>query len=105
LESETDDERNTTMAEDRMAVLEMLRKLGADGDVDFLREGVRVLAAAVMEAEVTELTGGPRACGVPFFSHQAARSYSQSSLPGRSRRRTWLGDALAAKCADGLGGQ
>jgi len=44
LESETDDERNTTMVEDRMAVLEMLRKLGADGDVDFLREGVRVLA-------------------------------------------------------------
>ena len=28
-----------------------------DGDVDFLREGVRVLAQAVMEAEVTELTG------------------------------------------------
>jgi putative transposase len=60
LESETDDERNTTMAEDRMAVLEMLRKLGADGDVDFLREGVRVLAAALMEAEVTELTGVPK---------------------------------------------
>ena len=33
------------MAEDRMAVLEMLRKVSADGDVDFLREGVRVLAA------------------------------------------------------------
>jgi putative transposase len=48
------------MAEDRMAVLEMLRKLGADGDVDFLREGVRVLAAALMEAEVTELTGVPK---------------------------------------------
>jgi len=48
------------MAEDRMAVLQMLRKLGADGDVDFLREGVRVLAAALMEAEVTELTGVPK---------------------------------------------
>ena len=45
------------MAEDRMAVLETLRKAIADGDVDFLREGVRVLAQAVMEAEVTELTG------------------------------------------------
>ena len=45
------------MAEDRMAVLEMLRKATADGDVDVLREGVRVLAEAVMEAEVTELTG------------------------------------------------
>ena len=48
------------MAEDRMALLEMLRKATADGDTDFLREGVRVLAQAVMEAEVTELTGLPK---------------------------------------------
>ena len=34
------------MAEDRMALLETLRKATADGDVDFLREGVRVLAQA-----------------------------------------------------------
>jgi transposase-like protein len=47
------------MAEDRMAVLETVRKAIADGDVDFLREGVRVLAQAVMETEVTELTGVP----------------------------------------------
>src|ERR1035437_1784660 len=52
--------RNTTMAEDRMAVLDTLRKALASGDVDFLREGVRVLAQAVMETEVTELTGVPR---------------------------------------------
>ena len=45
------------MAEDRMALLEMLRKATADGDTDFLREGVRLLAQAVMEAEVSELTG------------------------------------------------
>ena len=48
------------MAEDRMALLEMLRKATADGDPDFLREGVRVLAQAVMEAEVSELTGLPK---------------------------------------------
>ena len=48
------------MAEDRMALLEMLRKATADGDADFLREGVRVLAQAVMEAEVSELTGLPK---------------------------------------------
>ena len=48
------------MAEDRMALLETLRKATADGDTDFLREGVRVLAQAVMEAEVTELTGAAR---------------------------------------------
>jgi hypothetical protein len=47
------------MAEDRMAVLETVRKAITEGDVDFLREGLRVLAAAVMEAEVTELTGVP----------------------------------------------
>jgi len=43
-----------------MALLEMLRKATADGDTDFLREGVRVLAQAVMEAEVSELTGLPK---------------------------------------------
>jgi transposase-like protein len=48
------------MAEDRMAVLETVRKAIADGDVDFLREGVRVLVQALMEAEVTELTGVPK---------------------------------------------
>jgi putative transposase len=45
------------MAEDRMAVLDMLRKATAEGNVDILREGVRVLAEAIMETEVTELTG------------------------------------------------
>jgi hypothetical protein len=32
------------MAEDRMAVLDTVRKAIAEGDVDFLREGLRVLA-------------------------------------------------------------
>lgn len=32
----------------------------ADGEVDFLRERVRVLAEAVMEAEVSGLTGAVR---------------------------------------------
>ena len=45
------------MADDRMALLETMRKAIADGDADFLREGVKALAEAVMEAEVTELTG------------------------------------------------
>ena len=43
-----------------MAVLDMLRKATADGDVDVLREGVRVLAEALMEVEVTALTGVPK---------------------------------------------
>jgi transposase-like protein len=48
------------MADDRMALLETVRKAIAEGDVDFLREGVRVLAQAFMEAEVSELTGVAR---------------------------------------------
>jgi putative transposase len=40
-----------------MALLETLRKAMAGGDVDVLREGVRMLAQAIMEAEVTKLTG------------------------------------------------
>lgn len=43
-----------------MAVLETVRKAISEGDVDFLREGVRVLAQAVMEAEATELTVAPK---------------------------------------------
>jgi len=43
-----------------MAVLETVRKAISEGDVDFLRESVRVLAQAVMEAEVSELTGLPK---------------------------------------------
>ena len=45
------------MADDSMSLLETLRKVSADGDVDVLREGVRLLAQAIMEAEVSELTG------------------------------------------------
>src|SRR3954466_12847777 len=50
--------RTTTMADDlRMTLLATLRKAGMEGDVDFLREGVRVLAEAVMDAEVTQQLG------------------------------------------------
>ena len=45
------------MAKDRMDVLELLRKEAPDADFDFLREGLRVLIQAVMEAEVATKTG------------------------------------------------
>ena len=48
------------MADDSMALLEMLRKATESGDVDILREGVRILAGAIMEAEVSGLTGLPK---------------------------------------------
>ncbi len=48
------------MADDRMALLETLRKAGAEGDVEVLREGVRILAQAIMEVAVSEPTGVPQ---------------------------------------------
>ncbi len=48
------------MAEDlRMALLELLRKTGEE-DTDFLRDGVRALAHALMELEVTQQVGAER---------------------------------------------
>jgi putative transposase len=45
------------MAQDRMDLLELVRKQAAEADLDFLREGLRVLVQAIMEAEVTATTG------------------------------------------------
>ena len=44
----------------RMALRELLRKAELDGDVDFLREGVRVLSQALLELEVTRHVGAER---------------------------------------------
>jgi hypothetical protein len=65
LEFGTDDRRYTTVADDNMALVETLRKMSADGDVDVLREGVRVLAEAIIEAEVSELTGAAKGARDP----------------------------------------
>lgn len=43
-----------------MALDELLRKAQLSDDVDFLREGVRVLAQALMEVEVTQQVGASR---------------------------------------------
>ncbi len=45
------------MARESMHVLELLRKRGVDGDVDFLREALRVLMDAIMDAEVSARIG------------------------------------------------
>ena len=39
------------MVKERMDLLELLRKGGMDGDVDFLREALRVLVEGIMDAE------------------------------------------------------
>ena len=78
------------MAEDRMAVLETVRKAIAEGDVDFLREGVRVLAQAVMEAEVTELTGVPAGRARPGAPADQPQRLSRAALGHAGRARIEL---------------
>ena len=45
------------MVKHRMDLLELLRKRGMDGDVDFLREALRVLVDGIMDAEVSAQIG------------------------------------------------
>ena len=45
------------MVKERMDLLELMRKGGVDGDVDFLREALRVLVEEIMEADVSSRTG------------------------------------------------
>ncbi len=45
------------MATERVDLLELVRKQAQEGDLDFLREAVAVLAEAVMDAEVTAQVG------------------------------------------------
>jgi hypothetical protein len=55
------DRRRNGMADEyRMALTELLRKAQMEGDVDFLREGARVLSQAVMELEVSQQLGADR---------------------------------------------
>ncbi len=45
------------MVKDSMDLLELLRKRGLDGDVDFLREALQVLVEGIMDAEVSARIG------------------------------------------------
>ena len=45
------------MVKERMDLLELMRKRGVDGDVDFVREALRVLVEEIMEADVSSRTG------------------------------------------------
>src|ERR687889_1311570 len=52
---------NTTMADElRIGLQELLRKAQMEGDVDFLREGLRILAQALMEIEIEQHVGAGR---------------------------------------------
>jgi transposase-like protein len=45
---------------DKFTLLALIRKVGLEGDVDFLREGLKVLAEALMDAEVSRHIGAER---------------------------------------------
>ena len=45
------------MVKQSMDLLELLRKRGMDGDVDFLQEALRVLVDGIMDAEVSAQIG------------------------------------------------
>jgi putative transposase len=65
---------------DKIALLELIRKIGLeDGDVDFLKEGLRVLTQAVMETEVSSLIGAER----------YERSEKRSNSRNGHRDREW----------------
>jgi putative transposase len=70
----------TTMADKvSMALAELVRKAEADGDVDFLKEGVRVLSQALMEVEVAQHIGAER----------YERSGERNGQRNGYRDRTW----------------
>ncbi len=45
---------------DKFTLLELIRKAGMEGDIDFLREGLKVLTEAVMDVEVSQQIGAER---------------------------------------------
>ena len=67
------------MADNSMELNDFLRKASGGGDVNFLREGVRVLAQALMELEVSEQIGAGR--------HE--RSDERTTHRNGYRERTW----------------
>ena len=67
------------MAKPRMDLSAFVGKLLEEQDGDVIREGVRVLAQALMEAEVTEIVGADR----------YERTEERTAYRNGSRTRTW----------------
>ena len=67
------------MVKQRMDLLELLRKRGMDGDVDLLREALRVLVDGIMDAEVSAQIG----------AQHRERSPERVTCRNGYRNRTW----------------
>ena len=61
------------MVKQSMDLLELLRKRGMDGDVDLLREALRVLVDGIMDAEVSAQIGAPARRTQPGAGHLPQR--------------------------------
>ena len=86
------------VAEDlRMALQELLRKAELNGDVDFLREGVRVLAQEVMEIEVAQHLGAERYERASDRSSWRAQWLSRSDLGHACGQHRTAGSACAGR--------
>jgi putative transposase len=86
------------MAVSKMELLELVSKAEA-GDVDFLREGVRVLTQALMEAEVSAQIGAEHGQRVPdrVTHRNGYRARDWDTRAGTIERRS-RGCARAATC-------
>ncbi len=71
------------MAAPRVDVSSFVGKLLEDHDVDLLREGVRVLAQALMETEVSAQIGGGPTSGAPGASRTATATDPPLGHAGR----------------------
>ena len=67
------------MVKDSMDLMQLLRKRGVDGDMDFLREAMRVLMDAIMDAEVSARIG----------AEHGERSRDRLTHRNGYRSRTW----------------
>ena len=74
------------MVKQRMDLLELLRKRGMDGDVDFLREALRealrVLVDGIMDAEVSAQIGAQHSDAARSGSPTAMATATAPGIPG-----------------------
>jgi hypothetical protein len=72
-----------------MELMELVHK-AEDGDVDFLREGVAMLAQALMEAEVTEQVGVGHGQRDPEGRSAQRNGYRDRDWDTRAGEGTWI---------------
>ncbi len=80
-----------------MDLLELLRKGGMDGDVDFLREALRVLVEGIMDAEVSARTGAEYGERSPERVTQRNGYRSRAFERGATSRACWSHGVAASE--------